>query len=46
MGLSKLKAALQNALKSGDKKLAAKTKDTLRKKREWKPSFPGQHRGY
>lgn len=44
--LRKLKEALANALKDGNKKLAKKTKGTIRKKREWKPSFPGQHRGY
>lgn len=46
MGLRKLKEALQAALKDGNKKLADKTKDTIRKKREWKPPFNGAHRGY
>jgi hypothetical protein len=46
MSLRKLKEALQNALKDGNKKLAAKTKEAIKKKRAWKPDFPGQHRGY
>lgn len=46
MGISKLKAALQNALKDGNKKIADKTKDKIRQKREWKPPFDGAHRGY
>jgi hypothetical protein len=46
MGLSKLKQLLESALKVGDAKLAKKTKDGLRKAREWKPLFKGAHRGF
>ena len=44
--LRRLKEALAQALKDGNKKLAKKTKSTIRKKREWKPPFNGAHRGY
>jgi hypothetical protein len=46
MGLSKLKAALAQALKDGNKKLSTKIKEEIKQGRKFKPGFPGQHRGY
>jgi hypothetical protein len=50
MGISKAKDALKKAQSESpnDRRLLSKLKDAVRKKREdsFKPSFPGQHRGY
>jgi hypothetical protein len=39
---------LRRALAEAQAKLAKQAKDAKKKKRneEWKPSYPGQHRGY
>jgi hypothetical protein len=50
MSIAKLKKKLAEAVKSGTAKPSAlrKAKEGIRKAREgsFKPSFPGQHRGY